>query len=66
MKMLYEVAVLTRPTQNEQADGKMEEIILSPTWIITRNEESAKIIAVGMAGKPLDANKIEVLVRPFS
>ena len=65
---LFEVAILLEPTSNEEADGKLEEIIIPPTPIIAKNLESAGVaVSVKFADKlkDVDTSRMKVLVRPF-
>lgn len=66
--MLYEVALIEKPTKKEQEDGKVEKLILPPTPVIASDERSAGVQAV-MKNKDKiteDLSKVEVLVRPFA
>jgi hypothetical protein len=66
--MLYEVAILEKPTKKEIEDeGKVERLVFGPKAVIANDPQSAAISAV------LDGEKIEVdrarmtvLVRPFA
>lgn len=65
--MLFEVAVIQRPTAKEAEEGIGEKLILKPAAIIAKDPQAAAIEAV-LANAPLipDRNRIEVLVRPFA
>ena len=66
--MLYEVALIQKPTKKEAEDGASEKLILPPTPVIAENEQSAGVQAV-MKNKGNvadgDLERIQVLVRPF-
>jgi len=66
--MLYEVALIKRPTKKEAEDGQEETLILPPTPVIAVDERSAGVRAV-MSQKAAiqdgDLARVEVLVRPF-
>lgn len=65
--MLFEVAVVLKPTKKEEEEGKGEELILPPTPVIANNDKTAAMIAGQKAElKNRDPNRIEVLVRPFA
>ena len=65
--MLYEVAIIEKPTPTEKKSSKNERIILPPTAIIAVDENAASLKAGRMAdfdGVKVEDN-IEVMVRPF-
>ncbi len=67
--MLYEVAVIKKPTKKEVEEGTgVEEMILAPTAILARDPQGAVIAAATKDGglKGFDPNRCEVLVRPFA
>jgi hypothetical protein len=43
---LFEVAILSVPTKEEEEQGKMEEIILRPTPIIAKSDNDAYVQTV--------------------
>jgi hypothetical protein len=66
--MLYEVAVLLEPTDAERDEGKLEEIIVKPSFIIAPNEQSASMQIILEAQKRFESvakERLKVLVRPF-
>jgi hypothetical protein len=65
--MLYEVALIQQPTEKEQEDGAQEKLILAPTAVIAKDEQSAGVAAVlDHKGEiTCDINRVQVLVRPF-
>jgi sensor histidine kinase regulating citrate/malate metabolism len=66
--MLYEVALIQQPTKTEIERGVQEKLILPPTPVIAKDEQSAGVIAV-MKNKDeikSDLDRIQVLVRPFA
>lgn len=66
--MLYEVALIEKPTKKEQEDGKTEKLILPPTPVIASDHKSAGVQAVMQNKDKLtcDLSMVEVLVRPFA
>jgi len=66
--MLYEVAILQTPTENEQKEGKGETLILPPTPVVATNDRAAGVKAV-LDNKDkitADLSRVNVLVRPFA
>ena len=66
--MLYEVAVLLEPTDAERDEGKLEDIVIKPTFIIAPNEQSASMQIILEAQKRFEGmakERLKVLVRPF-
>lgn len=66
--MLYEVAMIKRPTKKEIEDeGKSEELVLPPVCVIANDPQGAAVQAVikHKDSVPADMSKIDVLVRPF-
>jgi hypothetical protein len=66
--MLFEVALIKKPSKKaiEEGTGR-EELILAPTAVIANDAQAAAVQAV-ITNKdkvPSDMNLIEVLVRPF-
>ena len=65
--MLYEVALIEKPSENETKEGKQEKLLLPPTPVIASSDKAAGVIAVRNAKDlPADLSRVEVLVRPFS
>lgn len=65
--MLFEVAVLEKPTKKEAEEGKSERLVLGPVAVVARDSQSAAISAVLDAkAVDLDRSRMEVLVRPFA
>lgn len=68
--MLFEVAILQKPTKKEIDEGTAQEkLVFGPTAVVARDAQSAAIAAVmGNGGTPLvlDMSRAEVLVRPFA
>ncbi len=65
---LFEVAIIRKPTKKEIDEGNgLEGLVLPPTAVVARDASNAVIAAVTKDGgvKDFDANKCEVLVRPF-
>ena len=68
--MLYEVAILERPTPKEAEEGKAERLVLGPKAVIANDERGAAIAAVleelDNTDIKVDRSRMEVLVRPFA
>jgi hypothetical protein len=66
--MLYEVALIEKPTKKEMEEGKTEKLILPPTPVIANDDKSAGVQAVMQNKEKLtgDLSRVEVLVRPFA
>jgi len=66
-KMLYEVAIIQKPTKAEAEEGKSETLILKPTPVLAKDDKAAGISAVleNKADIECDMSRVEVLVRPF-
>jgi hypothetical protein len=69
--MLYEVAILEKPTKKEIEDeGKAERLVFGPKAVIANDAQSAAIAAVldGDNGSKIevDRSRMTVLVRPFA
>lgn len=66
--MLYEVALIRRPTKKEAEDGEVEKLILGPVPVIANDDKSAGAQAVIQHRDKLegDLSRVEVLVRPFA
>jgi hypothetical protein len=61
---LYEVAVLTKPSKNDQDNGIQQSIIMLPKAVVASDEKAAAVKATaGISVNQTD--DIEVLVRPF-
>jgi hypothetical protein len=65
---LFEVAMLLLPTEKQAEEGKSEELILKPEYVVANDSQTAAM-KVAMDSKenlkevPMD--RIKVLVRPF-
>jgi hypothetical protein len=67
--MLFEVAIVQKPTKKEMAGGQGEAIVLNPTAIVAQDEQAAAINAVldhGEKIRDIDRTRMEVYVRPFA
>lgn len=66
--MLYEVAMIKKPTKKEVDEGTgREELILAPVPVLANDPQGAAVQAV-ISNKdkaPADMTRVEVLVRPF-
>lgn len=66
--MLYEVALIEKPTKKGIEEGECEKLILPPTAVIASDDKSAGVQAVMQNKDKItgDLNRVEVLVRPFA
>jgi len=68
--MLFEVAILEKPTKKEEEDGKTERLVFGPKAVVATDGQSAAIAAVldgDDNGKiEVDRSRMTVLVRPFA
>lgn len=66
--MLFEVALIEKPTKKEMEEGQIEKLILPPTPVIASDDKSAGVQAVMQNKAKLqgDLSRVEVLVRPFA
>jgi len=66
--MLYEVALIQKPTENELKEGKVETLILPPTAVLAQDDRSAAVKAVSDNKDKItaDLSRVTVLVRPFA
>lgn len=65
--MLYEVALIEKPTPKELEEGKAEKLLLFEA-VIARDDKSAGVQAVMQNKDKItgDLSRVEVLVRPFA
>lgn len=65
--MLYEVALIEKPTKKELEEGGTERLILAPVPVIAPDDRSAGVQAVLAHREKIqgDLSRVEVLVRPF-
>jgi len=64
--MLYEVAIIERPTQKAAEDGAVEKLIFGPKAVCAPSPQTAGVLASQcMSLSECNPNLIEVLVRPF-
>ncbi len=66
--MLFEVALLQQPTKKESEDGAQEILVMAPTAVVAKDQQSAGVCAVMMKKDEIkcDLSRIQVLVRPFA
>lgn len=66
--MLFEVALIQKPTKKELEEGQQEKLILAPTAVIANDDKSAGVQAVMQNKDKIqgDLARVEVLVRPFA
>ncbi len=65
--MLYEVAILEKPTKKEVEEARAsEKLVLGPVAVVANDPQAAAISAV-LDAKDLviDRSRMEALVRPF-
>lgn len=66
--MLYEVAVLEKPTKEQAKEGVAEKLIFGPKTVVANNDRNAAIAVVIdnlSAFEGVSKERMEVLVRPF-
>ena len=65
---MYEVALIEQPTKKEMEEGQGERLVMPPTPVIAKDEQSAGVSAVLQNKDKIsaDMNRIQVLVRPFA
>ena len=65
---LFEVALIKHPTKKEREDGGMETLVMEPTAVLARDQQSAGVSAVVQKSDEIkdDMARVEVLVRPFA
>lgn len=66
--MLYEVAILEKPTKKEvEESGAAEKLVFGPKAVVANDPQSAAIAAVLDGGEiKVDRLRMTVLVRPFA
>jgi len=69
--MLYEVAILEKPTKKSKDEGGTEKLVLGPISVVAPDEKTAALVAIkqgyldGTFLKDVTPDRMEVLVRPF-
>lgn len=64
--MLFQVALVKKPTKKQAEEGAQEELVMPPTAVLAADEKGAAIRAVTQAKVAMeDLASVEVLVRPF-
>lgn len=64
--MLYQVAVIRKPTQEEIEQGKLESILVQPTFVVAVDEQRAALSVAAKNGQVIaDEPQAAVLVRAF-
>lgn len=64
--MLYEVAIIEKPTKKAAEEGKSERLVFGPKPIVAGSEQAAGLLAgkdANLEGANLD--QLEVYIRPF-
>jgi hypothetical protein len=66
--MLYEIAILEKPTKKEiEENGATEKLVFGPKAVVANDPQSAAISAVLDGGEiKVDRARMIVLVRPFA
>ena len=67
--MLYEVAVLEKPTLEQVKEGAVEKLIFGPRAVVASDDRNAAIAVVienAAVFTQVDKSRMEVLVRPFA
>ena len=67
--MLFEVAILERPTKKDaEENGAVETLVFGPKAVVANDAQSAAIAAVlsGDDVSKIDKSRMQVLVRPFA
>jgi len=66
--MLFEVALVQKPTKKEENEGKLEGLLVSPECYIAQDTHSAAAKAIMKNKDKIEKiiDKVEVLVRPFA
>lgn len=66
--MLYQVAILEKPSKKERDEGASERLVMGPVPQVAGNEQSAAVLAVTEHHEKLDGvnpDRMEVIVLPF-
>lgn len=66
--MLFEVAILEKPTKKEiEEEGRTDRLVFGPKAVVANDSQSAAIAAVLNGEKiEVDRSRMTVLVRPFA
>lgn len=65
--MLFEVAILEKPTKQDAEKGVTERIVLAPTAVTAKDRDGAIVAALKSTTlRDVDTNRIDVLVRNFN
>jgi hypothetical protein len=62
---LFEVAILERPTSNDEDNGAIEKLVFGPKAVVANDAQTAAISAVMDEKVEVDRTRMLVLVRPF-
>lgn len=64
---LFSYAVIQHPTKKESEEGKRSKLVISPEYVLARNDH--EVIMQATRGIPAEmmenADRLEVAVRPF-
>ena len=64
--MLYQVAIIRKPTQEEVNNGQLETILVEPTFVVAVDEQRAALSVAAKNGQVIsDEPQAAVLVRAF-
>lgn len=65
--MLFEVAIIEHPTKKQAEEGKSAELVFGIEPVVANSDKTAAVIASQKADlKDRNANRLEVMVRPFA
>jgi hypothetical protein len=67
--MLFQVAVVERPTEKEEEDGAVEKILVEPTTIVAKSQNAVAMKIVQEHSSKLrdaDPDRVDILIRPFA
>ena len=65
---LFEVALIQQPSEKEREEGAQETLVMSPTPVIAKDQQTAGVAAVMQNKEKItcDIARVQVLVRPFA
>ena len=64
--MLYEVAMVRKPSPKQVEEGILETLIMPPTPVVAKDDRLAAMAAMQKVGTEVkDFTNVEVIVRPF-
>lgn len=65
--MLFEVALVKKPTRKEASEGILEELLVAPECFVAQDGQSAGAKSIMKNREKVETiiDRVEVLVRPF-